>query len=84
MSPLGGGAVFHLNPKKLLNDINKELINAYEQVRDDFQKLVEILDKHKEGHLKFGKDYYYQVRSLDRSYDYKSMDSVEKQVGLFI
>lgn len=64
---LGGGAVFfHLNPKKaFLNDINKELINAYEQVRDDFQKLVEILDKHKEGHLKFGKDYYYQVRSLD-------------------
>jgi len=82
---LGGGAVFfHLNPKKaFLNDINKELINAYEQVRDDFQKLVEILDKHKEGHLKFGKDYYYQVRSLDRSYDYKSMDSVEK-AGRFI
>jgi DNA adenine methylase len=42
---LGGGAVlFCLQPKKyVLNDINGDLINVYEVIRDDVDSLIEEL-----------------------------------------
>ena len=59
---LGGGAVFFTaKPKNaLLSDINHELIECYRVVRDDPEKLVEILAIHHERH---SKDYYYSIRS---------------------
>ena len=60
---LGGGAVFFdLNPHKAwINDVNPELINCYEVVRDDVAALVEHLQRHK-----YEKSYFLAQRSLDR------------------
>ncbi|MDQ8765576.1 DNA adenine methylase, partial [Streptococcus ruminantium] len=45
---IGGGAVFfELIPKKaIINDFNSELINCYRQIKDNPQKLIELLVEH--------------------------------------
>lgn len=67
---VGGGAVFfHLwNTRRLpeeiyLFDSNPELINAYGMVRDKVEELIRLLSIHQKKH---SKEYYYQIRSLDR------------------
>src|SRR5579884_2444287 len=57
---LGGGAVFfHLQPRRaLLSDLNAELINAYEVIRDRLDDLLKSLRKHRDD-----TEYYYQVRA---------------------
>lgn len=67
---VGGGAVFfHLQSGgklpaySFLFDHNEELINTYCVVRDDLDELIELLETHQEKH---SKDYFYQIRSLDR------------------
>lgn len=66
---LGGGAVFFYLWNKyretkeyLLFDNNEELINTYKIVKNDIEKLIEILKIHHENH---NKEYYYKVRNLD-------------------
>lgn len=71
LEPLvGGGAVFfHLwNTARLprqvfLSDNNPELITAYLVVRDRLPELVELLTVHERAH---SREYYYQIRALDR------------------
>jgi DNA adenine methylase len=46
-----------------LFDNNEELINAYRVVRDRLDELLDILAVHKARHCK---QYYYEVRGLDR------------------
>lgn len=60
---LGGGALFFSRqPRKArLNDVNAEIINVYETVRDDVEAVVADLKKHKNN-----PEYYYAVRNLDR------------------
>lgn len=72
---LGGGAVlFHLQPKKaIVNDFNTELINAYKVVRDNVDELIEDLSKHKNT-----ADYFYNIRSLDRSPDFENLSKVQR------
>ena len=67
---VGGGAVFfrfwnkrRLPEQVFLFDNNEELINAYRVVRDQLDELLEILADHKARHCK---EYYYEIRSLDR------------------
>lgn len=59
---LGGGAIFfHLLPHSAyLMDINPELVNVYQQVRDNVERVIELLERHKTRHCKA---YYYEVRS---------------------
>ncbi len=59
---LGGGAVFFATrpSNAQLSDMNRDLIECYEVVRDDPEGLVRELAKHQERHCK---DYYYSVRS---------------------
>lgn len=61
---LGGGAVFfHLRPQQaLLSDLNEELINCYQMVRDDVESVIELLRKHRND-----KHYFYRIRSQDCS-----------------
>ncbi len=61
---LGGGAVFFylksynkIKNRAFLSDYNSELINAYEQIKQNAQLVVEELKK-----LKNNKDNYYEVR----------------------
>jgi len=67
---VGGGAVFfylwstgRLSDQTFLFDINDELINAYQVVRDRADELIALLAVHQVRH---SRDYYYQIRKLDR------------------
>ncbi|MBI5798071.1 DNA adenine methylase [Candidatus Woesearchaeota archaeon] len=63
---VGGGAVaFHIlknySPKEaFLFDINKELINCYNTIKQNPQELLKDLQEHKDKH---NKEYFYQIRS---------------------
>jgi DNA adenine methylase len=73
---VGGGAVFfHLLPKKaILIDINEELINCYNVIKNKVYELIELLRRHKNE-----KEYYYEVRNLDKiPIKYNQMSEVEK------
>lgn len=78
---LGGGAVLlHLQPKKaVVNDFNSELINAYTVIRDDLDKLLEKLEEHKKLN---DKDYFYEIRELDRHESYINLSNIEKAARL--
>ena len=51
---LGGGALFfEVQPENaFLSDINFHLVIAYQAVRDDLERLIELLTEHKEAHCK--------------------------------
>jgi len=72
---LGGGAfLFHLQPNSaLVNDINPELINVYEQIRDNVDKLITSLKRHKNE-----EDYFYKVRGKDRIKTYSKISPIQK------
>lgn len=74
---VGGGAVlFHLQPKKaIINDYNQELMNVYQVIKDKPNELIEVLQEHKGLN---SEDYFYEIRSLDRSENYENMTDVEK------
>ncbi len=74
---VGGGAVlFHLQPKKaIINDYNQELMNVYQVIKDKPNELIEALKEHKELN---SEDYFYEVRSLDRSEDFERLSNVKK------
>lgn len=59
---LGGGAVFFaLNPKyAIIADRNPELINVYQQVKGNVEKVIFFLEKYKNI-----KEEFYSIRSLD-------------------
>lgn len=61
---IGGGAFyFAIAPKKaVIADINDDLINVYEIVRDYPEELMESLSKYIND-----KDFYYEVRSQDQN-----------------
>jgi DNA adenine methylase len=67
---IGGGAVFfylwdtkRLPDHAFLFDTNAELINTYRVVKQNIDRLVELLSVHQHKHCK---DYYYNVRNWDR------------------
>lgn len=72
---LGGGAVlFGFSPMSgVVGDVNGELINTYECVRDRCDELVSELRTHVNS-----PEHFYKVRSLDRSPDYRNLDDVVK------
>ena len=78
---LGGGAVFFelysrgmLKDKKAyLSDINSELVNAYNTVKNNPDSLIAELEVYKKKH---NKDFYYQTRVLDRTDGFKSLSNL--------
>lgn len=73
---LGGGAVlFELQPAKaVVNDINEELINVYNAIRDDVEGLIDDLKKHRNE-----ADYFYEIREKDRDREnYNKLSDIEK------
>lgn len=73
---LGGGAVlFHLQPRvSLVNDINADLIQMYEVIRDDVEALIVALSKHPNE-----EEHFYRVRDWDRDKEkYQKLSKVEK------
>jgi len=73
---VGGGALFfYILPRKtILIDINEDLINCYKVIKNNVRELIELLKNHKNE-----KDYYYQIRALDRAPEsYSKLSDVEK------
>lgn len=72
---VGGGALFFdLLPRRaVLSDNNEELINLYRVIRNNVNELLESVEKHR-----YEKDYYYQLRDVDRQDHYQSWSDVEK------
>src|SRR3989344_6149979 len=74
---VGGGAVaFYIiqkyKPKEVfISDINEELINTYEIIRDNLVDLIKSLKEHKQKH---SKEYYYKIRALNP----KELNKVER------
>jgi DNA adenine methylase len=75
---IGAGAVlFDLQPKQaVINDINIELVNVYNVVKNNVDELIAHLKKHENGN---DKDYFYAMRDLDRNKEkYDRLSPVEK------
>lgn len=74
---VGGGALFFdLAPKDaVINDFNAELINCYQQIKDNPQELIEILKVHQEYN---SKEYYLDLRSADRDERIDIMSEVQR------
>ncbi len=72
---VGAGAVlFDMQPKKaVINDANEELINVYQVIKNNIDELIIDLKEHINE-----EDYYYDVRKLDRTKEYKNMSDVKK------
>jgi len=66
---VGSGAVFfyiiqQFNPSEvMISDLNEELIDAYQLVRDEVDKLIVELKQHQQAHLTQGKQYYLTIRA---------------------
>lgn len=74
---VGGGALFFdLAPKDaVINDFNTELINCYQQIKENPQELIEILKVHQEYN---SKEYYLDLRSADRDERIDMMSEVQR------
>ena len=73
---VGGGAIFFymLPEKAILIDINEELINCFKVIKHKVEELIDLLKNHKNE-----KEYYYQIRNLDRNPEvYKKLSDAEK------
>lgn len=72
---VGAGAVlFDIQPKKaVINDINIELVNVYEMIKNNPEELIEDLRKHENT-----SEYFYEIRDLDRQPEYQELTDIEK------
>jgi len=73
---LGGGALFfHIQPKKaIINDLNNDLIQVYEVIRDDVEELITLLQQYKNT-----SEFFYSLRDLDRDKEkFKQLSKTEK------
>ena len=72
---IGGGALlFHLQPKKAnINDVNEELINTYNVIKNNVNELIEDLKTHKNE-----SDYFYELRALDRTPDFDLLTDIKR------
>lgn len=92
---VGGGAVLfdvlsHFQPKEvLINDINKELINTYSQIKNNCKGMVALLSKiqsiYKNHSLEENKKFFYEKRNRynELKENENDVDNLEKAV-LFI
>jgi DNA adenine methylase len=72
---VGGGALFFsLQPQRAcLTDINPDLVNLYIVIRDQVEELISDLSQHV-----YEKDYFYQMRSIDRASEYETWTDVQR------
>ena len=72
---IGGGALFfELQPDNAyISDMNEELINLYQVVRDNVDELITDLQKHD-----ISKEYFMEIRNIDRTEEYKNWSNVKK------
>lgn len=74
---VGGGALFFdLAPERaVINDFNEELMNVYRQIKEKPADLIDLLLEHKTNN---SKEYYLELRSVDRDGRIDEMTDVER------
>ncbi len=72
---IGGGALFfELQPDNAyISDMNEELINLYQVVRDNVDELINDLQKHD-----ISKEYFMEIRNIDRTEEYQNWSDIKK------
>ncbi|PGT81568.1 DNA adenine methylase [Bacillus sp. AFS040349] len=72
---IGAGAVlFDIQPKNaIINDVNVELVNVYNVIKNNVDELIEDLKKHEND-----SEYFYSIRDLDRKEEYKELTPIER------
>lgn len=72
---IGGGALFfELQPNNAyISDMNEELINLYQVVRDNVDELITNLQKHD-----ISKEYFMEIRNIDRTEEYQNWSDIKK------
>lgn len=72
---IGGGALFfELQPDNAyISDMNEELINLYQVIRDNVDELVADLQKHD-----ITKEYFMEIRNIDRTEEYENWSDIQK------
>jgi len=72
---IGGGALFfNIQPENAyISDINPELINLYQVIKNDVYELIDDLKQHKNS-----EEYFYEIRNIDRNGKYKKWSDVQK------
>ena len=79
---VGAGAVlFDLQPERaVINDANGQLVLTYEVIRDEVEGLIELLKEHAQRN---SREYYYEVRELDRDpVEFGRLSKAEKAARL--
>lgn len=78
---IGGWAVFFNVQKKqsFLSDINEELINTYQIIKNEPRKLIKFLEN-----CKYSKEFYHEIRAWDREIDGLKKHSKIQRAGRFI
>lgn len=61
--------------KVIMNDINEDLINVFNCVKNDFKHIITLLQEHEKSH---SHDYYYEVRGWDRLENYSILAAEDK------
>ncbi|MEW9104984.1 DNA adenine methylase [Paenibacillus sp.] len=77
---IGGAALLlALTPDNgAINDVNQELINVYQMIKQQPDRLIEELRKHRND-----EDYYYEIRAWDRNSEaYTSMSPIKRAARL--
>lgn len=74
---LGGGAVWlHLMPEKaIIGDINFDVVNVYREIKDNLKELSEYLKIHEKNN---NKEYFLEIRAMDRLDNFKDVSNTEK------
>lgn len=72
---IGGGAVlFEITPNNaIINDINYEIINVYNVIKNNPEELIKKLKTFENTEEK-----YYEIRNIDRTPKYNSLSDIEK------
>ncbi|MBR8831808.1 MAG: Modification methylase DpnIIA [Chroococcopsis gigantea SAG 12.99] len=72
---IGGGALFFtLQPHSaFISDINPDLINTYQVVKDYIEELIQDLKQHV-----YDQDYYLKIRNIDRSTEFSTWTKIQK------
>ena len=72
---VGGGALFFTlqQENSYISDMNEELINLYQVVRDNVEELIKDLHTHENN-----KDYYLKIRDLDRLDNYGNISAIKR------
>lgn len=76
--PFAGGLAVTLaleHPKTVVNDLNSELINMYTVIRDEPDRLIELLNFYQVNH---DEDLYYTTRALDRGDNFSTLNPIFK------